>query len=91
MHALDHLISKSFGAALEGLDQCSCTFNLGLAWRKGVVAWRDLVRVNQALSVKSEPATLLRLSKETVGIVKTVEYTVEDGDSGSTCCKDDSL
>src|SRR3954451_12106587 len=91
MHALDHLIAKALGAAVEGGDQGFGTLDLGRAWRKRLMARRDLAGMNQALAVEAKPTPLLRLLQETGGIVEAVEHAIEGGDSGGARSQHDHL
>ena len=60
MHPLDHLVAEAFGAAMEGFDERSRPCDFRRARRERLMAWRDLVGVNQALAVETEAAPLSR-------------------------------
>src|SRR5690349_6381196 len=91
VHALDHLVAEALGATVEGFDERLCSFDLGRAWGKSLMARHDLVRVNQALAVESEPPSFLRLVDEAVGVVEAVKNAVEGRDPGGTCGQYDHL
>ena len=63
VHALDHLIAEPLRAAAECRDQRSRPLDLRLARRKGPVARRDLVGVDQALAVEAEAPPVFALRR----------------------------
>lgn len=91
MHLFDHLPFESFGSPGRRSDQPLCARNLVRAWRKGKMAWCDLIGMNQALAVEAEGAPFPRLRLEPGGIVKPVEYAIEHRLSLGTSSQDDSL
>src|SRR5213075_2627806 len=54
MHAFDHLVAETLGAAVEGFDQLPRPLDLGFARGEGSVTGVDLAGVDQALAVEAK-------------------------------------
>src|ERR1700751_499068 len=78
VHPLDQLILKSLGTALESVHQLARTLELILRRPESAMAWLDLVRMDQALAVEAQTPALLRFGDESISVVQTVEYPIED-------------
>src|SRR4029079_5895572 len=77
MHALDHFIVEAFGSAAVGVDQAAGPLNLARAPRKGGMTRRNLVGMDQALSVEAKPTAVFRFGDEPLLVVEAVEDSVE--------------
>src|SRR4051794_5436366 len=84
MHPLDHLVTKPLRAALEGRNERCSPLYLRFRWSECAMAWRNLIRVNHAFAIETEPPPLPSLPRERIRIIEAIEHAVERGDSGGS-------
>src|SRR4051794_12305096 len=91
MHALDHLIAETLGAALECGDQRLRALDLRRVRTECLVARRNLIGMDQALAIKPKAAAVLGFLEEPVGIIEAVEHAVEHRNAGGPSGEYDHL
>src|SRR4029079_18969513 len=81
VHPLNHFIAKALGAAVERRYERLGALDLGGARGERAVTGGDLVRVDEAFAVETQPTARCRFLRKSLGIVEAVEPTAEHHDA----------